>query len=283
MDILNVRFFGWQPERRRVEWQKRFYEKKIVDVAMGVFSSSDNDHGRCDPDHLLASLSHDFYKETILELVAEQERKDGQIQDMKSSFEEEIKRLQTRQEADLADTVEAHFLQVQQLTQGQEELIRDLLSGCEQGLFKEMREEYLIASERNVELKTTNGNKIWVQFSKFSSQKKGIIIAVISIVTVATAGWASWGFITWVWPRLIIFADSVLANPQTLSVWMTYLVELLNSPQFQTFVLAWEQGQPVMNCLKPFLNTALLASALQLAPNFLSQLKKRKSGNTATF
>lgn len=196
------------------------------------------------------------------------------------------------------------FFKVQQLTQGQEELIRDLLSGCEQGLFKEMREEYLIASERNVELKTTNGNKIWVQFSseqtylkfnfselithfnlisEFSSQKKGIIIAVISIVTVATAGWASWGFITWVWPRLIIFADSVLANPQTLSVWMTYLVELLNSPQFQTFVLAWEQGQPVMNCLKPFLNTALLASALQLAPNFLSQLKKRKSGNTATF
>jgi len=235
-------------------------------------------NGGCglDSNALLASISQDFYQQTICELVAEAETKDGEINQLKNSFQIEIQALKLRQEAQLAEFLEQNCAQVAELTLGQEELIRDLLSGCEAGLFKEMKEEYLVDAENNVELQTTNGNRIWVQFEKFSSQKKGICIVVICIVTVATAGWAGWGFITWVWPRLILFADSVLANPQTLSVWMTYLIEFLNSPQFQTFVLGWEQGQPLASCLKPFLNTALLASALNLAPNLFSQLKNRR-------
>jgi hypothetical protein len=75
----------------------------------------------------------------------------------------------------------------------------------------------------------------------------------------------------------------VLSNPAILTTWMNYVIEILNSTQFQTFVLLWEQGQPLASCVKPFLNTALLATALNLAPNLLSQLKRRKNHRGGNF
>ncbi len=59
----------------------------------------------------------------------------------------------------------AIFLQIQKLTHTQEELIRDLLSGCESGLFAEMKQEYLVESKNQPQFQTNAGNgNIWVQF-----------------------------------------------------------------------------------------------------------------------
>jgi len=265
-----------QLERRRFYWQKNFYEKKIVELALGLPSVNGPSSSRnnVDPEALLAALSNSFYHETILDLVTEQEKKDGELKDIKNLYQEKIRKLEEHHENVVAELVDTNLLQ--QLMRAHEELVHDLLSGCEDGLFKEMKEEYLVECQTNVALKTTKGNTIWLKFQKLSSEKKGIIVAAVCIVTIATAGWASWGFIVWVWPRLILFAESITLNPTTLASWSTFLVECINSPQFQTFVLAWEQGQSLGTCLKPFLNTALLATALQMAPNLLSQLKNRR-------
>ncbi|ODN04838.1 hypothetical protein Ocin01_01834 [Orchesella cincta] len=99
---------------------------------------------------------------------------------------------------------------------------------------------------------------------------KGITIAGITVISVATAGWASWGFIIWVWPRLILFAEALAANPETFA----YLFAFLNSVPFLNFVTAWEQGKSLGECLKAFANTEFLSSALRMAPDLFTQFKK---------
>jgi hypothetical protein len=78
-----------------------------------------------------------------------------------------------------------------------------------------------------------------------------------------------------VWPRLLIFAESVTANPQVLARWLSFLVTFLSSAQFQSFVKDWEEGKPLGTCLKSVLNSDVFSTALQLAPNLFAQLKGR--------
>jgi len=149
-------------ERKRFLWQKVFYEKKILDLALGKISYT-NDASAVDSKAVLESISNSFYHETIMELAVEQENQKSQIAEIKSSFEEEVKRLTQKHEADIYELVESNHEQVKLLVQTHEELIKDLLTGCE-GIFDEMKLEYLRDSELNKELKTKSGLKIWDQF-----------------------------------------------------------------------------------------------------------------------
>lgn len=65
-----------------------------------------------DAETLLESLSNSFYQEMIHELVAEQERKEGQIKDMKNSYQEQIRNLEEKQKAEVAGLEESHLLKV---------------------------------------------------------------------------------------------------------------------------------------------------------------------------
>lgn len=68
-----------------------------------------------DSNALLASISQDFYQQTISELVAEAESKEGEISQLKNSFQNEIQALKLRQEAELAEFCEQNCAQVRYL------------------------------------------------------------------------------------------------------------------------------------------------------------------------
>jgi hypothetical protein len=154
-------------ERKRFLWQKNFYEKKILDLALAC-SSNPSTNGHVVGQDLQAvkeifNNHESFYHETILELVAEQENKESQLVEVKAAFEQEIKRLTETHEATVAELIESNHEQVKELIQSHEDLVKDLLTGCE-GLFDEMKVEYLRDAETNTDLKAKSGIKIWEQF-----------------------------------------------------------------------------------------------------------------------
>ncbi|CAL8104067.1 unnamed protein product [Orchesella dallaii] len=209
-----------------------------------------------------------FYEDTINSLLIVQEDQNTEIRNLREFYEDELKLLSSESETQVSEIIEDQLHQVEMLIGDNEELVKDLLTGYEDFL-KDMKREFTEEASRNTALQRSSGTNILTQFQELAPMVKGIMIAGIAAIK-ATARWVSWGFIEWVWPRLLAFAKALGESPEDFA----FLFDFLSSGHFKKFMRAWEEGKPLEECLNVFANTEFLSSALRIAPKLFKQLKK---------
>lgn len=173
-------------EKRRFRWQQKFYEQRIQQLTglpsvtspatpgssrRRTSSTGENEVMMTEETRRLKKHQsvedllecNAFYEETIKALVNHQEQQTQDMNQLKKSYEDKLKTLSLEHEAGVTEILECSNYHMQKLTQENEALIRDLLTGCE-GLFDELKDEFDEQARSNVELKEASGTNIITQF-----------------------------------------------------------------------------------------------------------------------